>query len=115
MATFYEKKFNDQYTWFPQLGVNSIMLILDSVARAFNDDPNLLDGDLQTIRTSIRNKMEAVKDLQCGGVMTCRTPKDHNVLVPGSASVTFHFEKGKMVYDSQLSRITLNPPPPIPD
>jgi len=115
IAMAYEKKYNDQYTWFQQLGVNNVLLTMNSVERALNEDPNLLDRDLQTIRASIRNKIETVKDLQCGGIMTCFTPKNHNVLAPGSAVATFHFEKGKIVYDPQLSKIKLNPPPPLPD
>lgn len=115
VAAFYEKKYKDQYTFFPQQGANALILITDSLKRALNRDPNLLDRDTKTIRTAIRDGMETIKDVVCGGIMTCRTPKNHNVLVPGSGKATFHFEKGKIIYDPELSKTTLNPPPPTVD
>jgi hypothetical protein len=56
--------------------------------------------------------VETIKDFTCGGILT-GSPKNHNVLQPGTAIATFHFENGKIVYDPKLSNIKLNPPPPM--
>jgi len=112
VASRFEEKYKEQYTWFNHLAVINMLLITNSIERALNADPNLLDRDLQTIRTAIRDKVESIKDFPCGGILT-GSPKDHNVLQAGSIIATFHFENGKIVHDPKLSNIKLNPPPPI--
>lgn len=114
VGTRFEEKYQEQYTWFNHLAVNNMVLITNSVERALNEDSEFLNRDLQTIRTGIRDKMETIKNVQCGGFMV-GSPKNHNVLQPGTGIATFHFEKGKIVYDAKLSNINLNSPPPIPD
>ena len=88
-------------------------LVSDSVHRALNDDPNLLERDLQTIRNPIRDKIETVTGLQFGGVLT-GSPKNHNVLLPGTGIATFHYESGKIAYDPELSDIKLNAAARVP-
>jgi len=114
MAKRYEEKYNDQYAWFSHLAVNGLWLIKDAFERALKEDPNLLDRDLQTIRTTLRDNMESTKGLRTGGGILTVTPINHNGMVPGTAVATFHFENGKVTYDMDLSDIELLPPPPIP-
>jgi len=114
IAAQFEDKYKEQYTWFHHISAINLILITDSIERALNEDPNLLNKDLQTIRTAIRDKIEIVKDLQVGGVLK-GSPENHNVLVTGTAIAMFHYENGKIVYDPKLStNIKLNDPPPIP-
>ena len=113
IASRFEEKYKEKYGWFHHIAVDNLLLITDSIERALKEDSNFLNRDLQTIRSVIRDKIETVKDLQCGGVMV-GSPENHNVLVTGTAIATFHFEKGEIVYDPKLANVKLNPPPPIP-
>jgi len=114
IASLYEKKFNERYGWFQQIAINDLALIANAFERALKEDPNLLNRDLQKIRTVIRDKIETSKDLQAGGGILTLSPTNHNAVIPGTAMATIHFETGKIVYDMNLSKVKLNPPPPAP-
>ncbi|MGD0235377.1 MAG: ABC transporter substrate-binding protein [Syntrophorhabdales bacterium] len=114
IASRYEKKYNEQYGWFQQIAINDLALIENAIDRGLKDDPNLLNRDVDTVRKVIRDKIETTKDLHTGGGILTLTPSNHNAVIPGTAMATFHFEKGKIVYDPELSKVKLNPPPPVP-
>lgn len=114
-AMRYEEKYKDRYGWFQHIAVNDMWLIMNAVERALDEDPNLLDHDLQTIRAAIRDNIETTKDLYTGGGILAVTPTNHNAVIPGTGTATFHWEHGEIVYDIELCDVTLNPPPPIPD
>ena len=113
IASIYEKRFGEQYDTMHGLGTAGQLLTRDAFERALNEDPNLLDRDLQTIRTAVRDKMEATTNLNIGYGVFTMTPKNHCGLIPGSNFAPFHYEKGKNVYDPKLAEIKVLPPPPV--
>jgi len=112
IASLYEKTFEDQFTGIHGVAMSGLFLIKDGIERAINEDPNLLDRDLKTIQTVIRDKMEATKNLNTGMGIITMAPNDHCGMLPGSGFAPFHYEKGKNVYDLKLSDLKPLAPPP---
>lgn len=112
IASAYEKKYGEKYGGIHQVSCNGVMILKDSLERAFNDDPDLLNRDLKTIRTTIRDKIEATKNYNAGSGIFNNTPKDHCGIVVGSNFAPASWRNGEIVYLPELGKIKISPPPP---
>jgi branched-chain amino acid transport system substrate-binding protein len=112
VASMFEKKYGEKYGGIHQLSYNALLVVKDSLERALKEDPNLLSGDLKTIRTALRDKIETTKNFNTGAGIFTMSPKDHCGVHIGSPFAPFHWKNGEIVYDSELRNITPSPPPP---
>ena len=115
IATRYEEKYDERYGWYAHISIANLIVITNAFERALDEDPDLLDRDLLTIRTAIRNNIETMEELNTGGITLIGSATNHNLAIPASGMATYHWEHGEMVYDLELCNITLNPPPPMPE
>lgn len=105
-ARKYEETFGDRYNGIAALAINALLIIKKGVENALDKDPNLFDKDSQTIRSAIRDGIEAIHDYNTGDGIFTMSPKDHCGIYPGSAFAPIHWENGKVVYDAELANIT---------
>lgn len=112
IATAFEKKYGERYGGIHQVAYNGLLLVKDSLERGLTEDPNLLNRDLNTIRTALRDKLETTKNFNTGAGIFTMTPKDHCGVHIGSPFAPFHWEKGEIVYDAKLRDIIPSSPPP---
>ena len=115
IAGRYEKKYGHPYGWFQHMGVNGMYIIKDALERAFRENHDLLDCDLERIRSEIRDKIETTQNLNIGAGIITMSQTDHCGQLPGSSLATYHWEKGKLIYDPHLSDIVNLAAPPRPE
>jgi branched-chain amino acid transport system substrate-binding protein len=112
IAEAYEKQYG-QYGVLPQLGMDSLFVLRDSVERALAEDPKLFDRDLPAVRTALRNQIEKTKNFVAGGGTYTMTADNHNGVHVGSHWAVVHWENGKRVADMELmKKVKLQERPP---
>ncbi len=83
-----------------------LMMAQDVFTRLLKDKPNILDQDVATIRSSVRDYMETTKGLQLGGLITM-SPTDHTGFAWGTS-----FRVGQYKQDGQCHYLSQYATPP---
>lgn len=77
-AAFYKEYFNEELgDIFQIVAITSMTVVKAAFENMFADKPNILDEDLATIRATMRDYMETVKDVPNGCGIATVTPDDH--------------------------------------
>jgi ABC-type branched-subunit amino acid transport system substrate-binding protein len=112
--TFYQDCYN---FWRQELNIEAdhemytenyrfLMMAQDVFTRLLKDKPNILDQDVATIRTSVRDYMETTKGLQLGGLISM-SPTDHTGFAWGTS-----FRVGQYKQDGQCHYLSQYATPP---
>ena len=96
----YERAMGEELVWnrLAPISWGSWYMLEDALTRLFNDQPDILDKDMVTIRSTIRDYLETTTGLATDGGIITMSPENHEGTEWGTGVYIVEWRGGKWAY-----------------